>query len=286
MDGRYDWFDVEAFGDGWYQILEGDPVLPCYMYALEAGGDAILVDTGLGIGDIEAVVRDAVGPDVRVLLTHSHWDHLGAGHRFERVSIHDSERRPDGVVAIDVLSDDYDERPGQFIQEWQESGHEFPDGFDPSEYHIEPIRGVEALDPDGVVHVGDRELDIVPTPGHSPGHVAVLDRDAGICHGADIMEPGGEVYAHFQTSDIRTYQESIERLIGLRDDGAYDTLTIGHGEPLRGDELELLDDIADALERITADAAQFDVVDTPWGPRRRYRVGDVEVLAKDERSGP
>lgn len=281
MNDTSDWFDVERIGNGCYRITEGAPVLPCHMLVFRDGDDAVLVDTGLGIGDLPAVVREVAETNVRVLLTHSHWDHLGAAHRFDDVAIHDRERSDGGRVAIDVLSDEFTERPAQFTQNYLEQGHQFPTGFDPDSYAVEPVDGVHALAPGGEVVVGDRTLELVPIPGHSPGQLAVLDRVSGVCHGADVLEPGGEIFAHFGDSNLEEYRDSIDRLVDLRDEGAFDTLTTGHGDPLRGDDLSILDDVRAALDRIVEDDASFEVVETNWGPARKYAIGGIDVLAKE-----
>jgi glyoxylase-like metal-dependent hydrolase (beta-lactamase superfamily II) len=281
MNETTDWFEVERIADGCYQITEGDPVLPCHSIVFRDGDEAVLVDTGLGIGDLRAVAEDLAGTEVPVLLTHAHWDHLGAAHQFDDVSIDDRERGPGGRVAIDVLSDEFTERPGQFVRSYLDQGREFPDGFDPDSYAIEPIEGAAALAPWDEVAVGDRTLELVPIPGHSPGQLAVLDRVSGVCHGADVLEPGGEIFAHFRHSDVDEYRDTIDRLVDLREEGAFDTLTTGHGEPLRGDDLSVLDDVAVALERVADDDAPYEIVDTNWGPSRKYSIAGVTVLTVD-----
>ena len=273
------WFTVEEVADGWTQITEGDPVLPCHVMVVQDGDDALVVDSGLGIDDLAAVVEELAGTaDLPVVLTHAHWDHLGALHQFDDISVHERERGPDGRVAIDTLNEEFSVRPPQFMETCIEQGLAFPEGFDPDTYAIEPVSGVKTLEPWEEIRVGDRTLELIPVPGHSPGQLAVLDRTAGICHGGDVIEPDGEIFAHFHDSDLDDYVETMDRLIELRDEGAYDTLTSGHADPVRGDDLSLLEDIREALERVLADDAAYEVVDTDYGPKRRYEIGDIEVL--------
>ncbi|WP_411965868.1 MBL fold metallo-hydrolase [Haloferax sp. YSMS24] len=285
MNGTTDWFDVDRVADGWLQLTEGNPVLPCHSLVVEDGDDCVLVDTGLGIGDLPGMVRELTGhDDPTVLLTHSHWDHIGAAPEFADVSIHADEQTADGSVAIDVLSDEFGQRPGQFIQSCIDQGVEFPDGFDPDGYSIDPTDGVGTLEPWEEISVGDRTLELVPIPGHSPGQLAVLDRTAGICHGADVLEPGGEIFAQFQDSDVDVYRETMARLVDLRDEGAFDTLTTGHGDPLHGDELSVLDEVQDALDSVASGEIPAETVETNYGPKLQYEVGDVVVLTKTETS--
>ncbi|USZ73585.1 MBL fold metallo-hydrolase [Natronosalvus halobius] len=282
MNDTTDWFTIERIAPETHQITEGQGVLPCNTFVVDGGDEALLIDTGLGIGDLRSVVEDLVGGDVRVLLTHSHWDHLGAATQFDDVVINGRERGPDGTVSLDVLEDDYDQRPREFMADWLELGKPLPDGFDPDNYSIEPIPDVGAVDPGDTLTVGNRELELVPVPGHTPGLLAVLDRETGVCHGSDVLEPGIEIFAHFEDSNLSAYRESIDRLVSLRDEGAFDTLTIGHGDPIRDDDLSVLDHVSEALTAVANDEASYEVIETSWGPTRSATVGDVTVLTPAE----
>ncbi|GAB3031544.1 MBL fold metallo-hydrolase [Natronobiforma cellulositropha] len=280
MNATTDWFSVTDLGGGWYRVSEAEGHFPCHSYVLEDGDEALVVDTGLGVDDLRGVVEDLVGTDVRVLLTHAHWDHIGAAHQFDDVLIDERERTPDGRVSIDGLTDESVERPAQFVAGWLEAGNEFPESFDPDSYEIRPVADVEVVTPGETLRIGERELELVATPGHSPGQLAVLDREAGICHGADVLEPGGTLYAHLEHSDVSAYRETVDRLIEYREAGAFDVLTLGHGEPIRGGDLAILEDVATALAAIERDDAPFETIETHWGPTRRYDIGGIEVLTR------
>jgi glyoxylase-like metal-dependent hydrolase (beta-lactamase superfamily II) len=282
MNDTTDWFTVEEIAQDTQQITEGQGVLACNMFLIDCGDEALLIDTGLGIGDLRTMVETLVDGPVHVLLTHSHWDHLGAATQFDDVVINDRERAPDGTVSLDVLEDDYDQRPKEFIAEWLESDKDLPEGFDPDSYGIDPIPDVGAISPGETFSVGDRGFELIGIPGHTPGLLAVLDREAGVCHGSDLLEPGIDIFAHFIDSNLDAYRESIDRLRTYREDGAFDTLTIGHGEPIRGDDLSVLDDVRDALAAVADDNASFELIETSWGSTRSYSIGGIDVLTPAE----
>lgn len=281
MNGTTDWFTVDSIAEGTYQLTEGEAVLPCNTFLLDGGEEALLIDTGLGIGDLRGMVESLVDCDVRVVLTHSHWDHLGAATQFEDIVINPRERSADGTVSLDVLEDDYEQRPQEFMADWLELGEPLPDGFDPEGYTIAPVHGVGAVEPGDSISFGSREVEVVAIPGHTPGLIALLDRETGVCFASDVVEPGIEIFAHFLDSDLRAYRESIDRLIDLRDEGAFDTLTIGHGGPYTGSELSMLDDVAEALRVVTTRETPYETIDTSWGPTREYDFGAVAVLTPD-----
>ncbi|WP_411968908.1 MBL fold metallo-hydrolase [Haloferax sp. YSSS75] len=284
MNDTTDWFDVERVASGIHQITEGRGALPCNAFVVESRDtdEALVVDTALGIGDLRATVENVVGPgvDPAVLLTHSHWDHIGAAHQFDDVVIDDQERGVDGTVAIDTLTDEFVERPEQFVANWRDLGKPFPEGFDPDQYTLPPATDVAAVSGGDVLSVGDRDLELVSVPGHSPGQLAAIDTDAGVCFGADVIGIDRNIYAHFRDCDLDDYRRSVATLVDYRDDGAFDVLCSGHNDPFRGDELAILDAVYDGLEKVDSGAAESVVVDTDWGPANKYEFEEFVVLRR------
>lgn len=52
----------------------------------------MLIDSGLGVADIRAVVDDLTRLLVTVLTTHAHWDHIGGHGLFDAFAVHPAER--------------------------------------------------------------------------------------------------------------------------------------------------------------------------------------------------
>lgn len=276
MADTAEWFDVTQPRENVYRIREGAPQLPCHSYLLVGGGDALLIDTGLGIGALRGLVEDLAGSTPAVMLTHAHWDHLGAAHEFDEVFVHPSERHPDGTVSLDVFEARFAHRPGIFLDAWRDAGRDLPTGFDPESYRIRPTSTVGTVEGGDRVERAGRMLEVVEVPGHSPGQVALIDRDAGIGFGGDVLEPGGTVYAHFAGCDLAAYRESLSQLIDLRDDGAFDVLLTGHGDPMT--DLSVLDGALAALVAIDREELPYELVDTHWGRSRRYEHQGVTLL--------
>ncbi len=92
----------------------------------------------------------------------------------------------------------------------------------------EEISGdVEALD-DGDEIFG---LQVIGTPGHTPGHISVLDPVAGLLVAGDaINEEGGMVLGPNPrfSNDMTQANASVQRLA----ERAYETVVFGHGNPI------------------------------------------------------
>lgn len=284
MNDTTDWFSVERIADDTHQITEFEPVLQVNMFVIDGGDEALLIDTGVDVGDLRSVAEDLVGSNIQVLLTHSHWDHLGGAHQFDDIVINDKERDSDGTVRYDFLPGDNENRPQTFMQRWVDQGMDLPDGFDPESYDIDPVPDVGMVEPSDELIVGDKHLELIAIPGHTPGLLGVLDREADIIHISDILESEGEgefeLLAHFISSDFEAYQDSIDRLIGYRDEGAFDMMTQTHGAPIQ--DLSILDDAKYALEAVAENEVSYETQEHPLGTQRKYQVDTIIVSVRDE----
>ncbi len=179
-----------------------------------------LVDTTIG-GQADALIaaaRDAGGEIRRIALTHGHGDHVGSLDQL-------AERLGEGV---EVLMPELDARI--------HAGEKVVDGKLPGGWpKLETV-------PDVRLHAGDRvgSLEVIANPGHTPGHVALLDtRDRSLIGGDTFTTIGRpEVTSHRNlrfplaasaTWDGPTTLESARALRAL--DPA--VLVVGHGGPVR-----------------------------------------------------
>jgi glyoxylase-like metal-dependent hydrolase (beta-lactamase superfamily II) len=278
MDAADGWYDVTRLTDRSYRITEADRY---GAFLIEGASRSVLVDAGIGVGDLPGLVSRLVGTPVTLVLTHTHWDHIGAAADFEDVRVAPAELPSDGRIAIDSLSDEFTDRPARFTDRWLDAGKDFPDGVDPNEYAIEPADAT-ALSVGGTVDLGDRTLEVVPLPGHSPGHIGLLDPTTGTLYGGDVIHRDRGLYVHFQDCDIDAYVGSVGRVRELRESGRFETLATSHNDPLSGGDLSLVDDLFEGLEGIRAGERTPETVDTDWGPAHSYRVGDSEILTTTE----
>src|SRR6478735_415188 len=168
-------------------------------YILVRGGEAAIVDTGVegSADEIEAsLAKVGLGWAAvgHLVLTHHHRDHAGS--------------------AADVM----DRAP------------------DVAGYAgVEDIPVITVPRPLAAVGDGDAVfgLRIVTTPGHTAGSISVLDPASGLLVAGDAMrtDDGKPVLPPPQaTADMDEAKRSIVKLGGL----AFETLLVGHGEPLVG----------------------------------------------------
>jgi glyoxylase-like metal-dependent hydrolase (beta-lactamase superfamily II) len=147
------------------------------VYLIAEDDGLTLIDTALPRSDkaILARARELGAPIVRIVLTHAHGDHVGSLDALHAAL-------PDAEVAISardarLLAKDLAPEPG-------EPADAKPRGSYP---------GAETK-PTRLLAAGDRigSLEVVPSPGHTPGHVALLDtRDRTLIAGDAFATFGG-----------------------------------------------------------------------------------------------
>jgi glyoxylase-like metal-dependent hydrolase (beta-lactamase superfamily II) len=193
----------------WEQVVLGG----VSAYVLVRAGEAAVVDTGNpgDAGDIAATLAGlGIGwSDVsHVILTHLHRDHVGS--------------------LGDVMA-------------------EAPDaaGFAGAP-DIPSIPSPRTLTP-----VGDGDnvfgLDIIATPGHTPGSIAVHDPESSLLVAGDALQGGGGggvIGANPRfTDDMALANESVKKLSARQ----FDTVVFGHGDPVVGGASEQVAALAATL---------------------------------------
>ena len=271
------WYDVREVGPDSYAIWELDSYVA---YLVEGTERAVLVDTGVGVGDLRGLVEELTDRPVTVLLTHTHWDHIGNAAQFDDVRAHPKECAPDGSVAVDGLSDEFVHRPEQALAGWREDGVSFPDGFDPEDYRIDPVESVDPAYAGELLDLGDRHLELVALPGHTHGQLGVLDRERGVLYGADVVGSDYTLLALFEHSDLAQVRASARRTYDLYAAGAFDTLATGHLPPLTSDDLDVFVAIADGVGDVLAGRASSEPAETSYGPAREFAFPEFTVVTR------
>jgi hydroxyacylglutathione hydrolase len=164
----------------------------CYIARLEGGERGVIVDPGEEADRIIEAV-EALGIEVEaILLTHCHFDHIGAVAPVAAATgapVHCPE------IEVPVLADIMSYVP------WP--------GFGP----------FESYDADQVVSGGEHlslaglEIDVLFTPGHSPGHVTYAIPDHEVMFSGDVLFKGSVGRTDLPGGDWSTLLESIRGLV-------------------------------------------------------------------------
>jgi hydroxyacylglutathione hydrolase len=164
----------------------------CFILRREGADRGLIVDPGEEADRILHMVDElGLGIDA-ILLTHTHFDHIGAVAPVARATgapVYCPE------LEVPVLRDIM-----AFVP-WP--------GFGPYESYEadETVAGGETLDLAGM------EVEVLFTPGHSPGHVTYAIRDEGALFSGDVLFQGSVGRVDLPGGDWPTLLESIRSLV-------------------------------------------------------------------------
>jgi glyoxylase-like metal-dependent hydrolase (beta-lactamase superfamily II) len=198
-----DWFEVWEAEPGLYVIAEPRHFEDVKSYLILGNRRALLVDTGMGIGDIAEVVRDVTNLPVLVINSHAHWDHIGGNASFDEIWIHAAE------------ADDLEEgRSNAYLNRWLTPDHFLhgvPTWFEPDTYSITASRATTQLQGGEAVDLGGRSIEVLHAPGHSPGGLVFVDRAAGFLLSTDVAY-AAPPYCYGPGTDPVEYRDTLARL--------------------------------------------------------------------------
>lgn len=213
-----DWFEVRRLPHAVTMIREPHHSEDVKSYLIEGEQEIAILDTGLGVGDFVGLVASLSTKRPRVLQTHAHWDHIGASRHFDDVRVHPTEA--EGLRAGFPEARYVAAFSGELVDK-----ERLPRGFDPR-------GGLPGREPTGWledgqrIDLGGRVLEVIHTPGHSPGGVSFLDREARALFAGDVLYLG-QMYIFFPNSDPAAFRESLRRLSEVMSE--VDTIYPAHG---------------------------------------------------------
>ena len=181
-------------------------------YVVVRNGEAAVIDTGnpgseSAIGETVQALGVGWEDVAHVILTHRHRDHVGS---------------TDAVMALAAGATAY------------AGAEDIPNIISPRE----------------IVSVSDNDsvggLEIIATPGHTPGHISVFDPELSLLIAGDSMigQGGGPAGPSPQfTADILMANASVVKMAEFQ----FDSVVFGHGEPVIGGASDLVRELAGQL---------------------------------------
>lgn len=168
-----DYFAIEYIDDQTIAIGEPRYKQRNVSYLILGKSRAVLFDTGPGIRDIKAIVRGLTDLPVTAVASHLHYDHVSGLGQFDEAAILDAPQLRKQVSA----------------------GADF--AFE-GEQHLGAIEGIPAskfkvdvwLKSGGTLELGDRSLQIIATPGHTPDSLMLYDPKRKQLFTGDFIYPG------------------------------------------------------------------------------------------------
>lgn len=198
------WFTAERADSDTITISEYRHPEETHCYLLCGGERSLLIDTGLGVGDISEVTRLFAETPVIAAATHIHWDHIG-GHRFFTEFYANA-------AEIEWLRGKFP-LPAAAVRKMLAEG-DLPSEFDLDGFTIFQGEPTRLLNDGDAIELGGRTLSVLHTPGHSPGHMCFWEEERGYLFTGDLAYKG-TIFANYPSTAPDALLRSVERLAEL-----------------------------------------------------------------------
>ena len=151
---------------------------------------ALLIDSGMMVHNARDLAKEKTDLPLELLNTHADMDHVGSNVQFEAFYMHPSEE-----------------------ENYRRGGREG---------RLIPINEGDRLD------LGERVLEIIHLPGHTPGSIAVVDTKHRVLISGDPIQENGRIFMFGPQRNMRDYIVSLGALEKHFD--AFDEIWPSHGK--------------------------------------------------------
>ena len=179
-------------------------------YLVVGKNKALIIDTMNGYVNVKELAESLTDLPLVVVNTHGHFDHIYGNIYFDKVLIHPAD------IELAVKNFAYPE----FSEEINKMG------LKPAEF--------EVVNDGDIIDLGELELEVYETPGHTPGGIVLLDRkDRILFTGDSIIE---QTWMQMEESlPMEVFLKSLNRLQSIRKD--FDYILTGHSRNIEDGSL-------------------------------------------------
>lgn len=176
----------------------------CNIWHVRGRDRDMLVDSGMGVVSLREQVPRLTEKPCLAVASHTHFDHIGAHHEFSERIVHSAEQEllahptRENTLADPYVSDDiFTALP--------------PTPYQSTEYAVRSAPATKTVEDGDVIDLGNRVFEVIHTPGHSPGGIALWEAATGTLFSGDIVYDGPLIEDSYH-SDPVDYVESMRRL--------------------------------------------------------------------------
>ncbi|MBT5074393.1 MAG: MBL fold metallo-hydrolase [Kordiimonadaceae bacterium] len=265
IDAGQNWYETYIIAENTYAISAPNHWQGTISYLLLGSDKALLVDTGMGIGNIKKTVDAITTLPVIVINSHSHYDHVSNNHHFETIYGRDLAFTEKNSSGHPKATWDNAIQPSAIKKN-------LPDSFSFENYQSKPFEINKYVEDGEIIDLGGREVEIIFTPGHTPDSMLFFDRELGLLMTGDTFFPS-TLWAHRADADFKNYLDSAQRMAAMQGQVKY--ILPGHGRTMVSPTF--LTKLRDAFLSMRDPNTPY----TKGEDRRRYEFDGFAALVKD-----
>ncbi len=198
------WFFVQKINPYLYAIAEFEHWEKVISYLLVGKTKSVLIDTGMGYKPIIKIVRQITDKPVLVLLTHSHWDHIGSVQEFNDVLIYDDKFEKSSLEKGFKSSAKPKLRNSKYYNK----------PFKPKVYNVPGCTNYGVFHDGDIISLDSYKIKIIHSPGHTPGSTCFFLTDHNLLFTGDVLY-SGPLYLHLPESNFSDFLETIDNLSNI-----------------------------------------------------------------------
>ena len=204
-----DWYRIRPQSDGitWIDEPHIHEFYRCNIWHVRGRDRDMLVDSGMGVVSLRQWVPLVSERPLDAVASHTHFDHIGCHHEFDCRLCHAAEAelmatptRENTLASIYVADAMFSTMP--------------PQPYASETYGVKSATATRLLNDRDIIDLGDRHFEVIHTPGHSPGGIALWEAETGTLFSGDILYDGELVEQNYH-SNAADYYASMTRLVDL-----------------------------------------------------------------------
>ncbi len=204
-----DWYRIRRQNDGvtWIDEPHIHEFYRCNIWHVRGRDRDMMVDSGMGVVPLRQHIPLLSERPLDAVASHTHFDHIGAHHEFPCRLCHAAEAddlanptRTNTLADPYVTDDIFTLLP--------------PEPYHSTTYAVKSAPATRLLHDDDVIDLGDRHFQVIHTPGHSPGGIALWEVATQILFSGDIVYDGPLIEDTYH-ANAADYLASMERLYDL-----------------------------------------------------------------------
>ncbi|ESR24852.1 MBL fold metallo-hydrolase [Lutibaculum baratangense] len=200
------WYETRRVADDVTYI--GEPHIlefyRCNIWHVRGRDRDMLVDSGMGVVSLRQHVPLVTERPLTAVASHTHFDHIGCHHEFDERCVHEAE--------ADLLAHP---TRGNTLADPYVTDEIFtalpPEPYVSASYAVKAAPATRILRDGDVIDLGDRHFEVIHTPGHSPGGIALYEKATGILFSGDIVYDGPLIEDTYH-ANAADYVSSMKRL--------------------------------------------------------------------------
>lgn len=203
------WWRQQGMGDG-VTLIDEPAILPfyrCNVWHVRGRDGDMLVDSGMGVVPLRRNVALVTERPLQAVASHTHFDHVGCHHEFDCRLCHAAEAH---LLRAPTRANTFADR---YVTDAIFTTLP-PAPYRSETYAVKAAPATRILWDGDIVDLGDRHFEVIHTPGHSPGGIALWEAATGILFSGDIVYDG-ELIEGTSGTEQRQYRASMARLLAL-----------------------------------------------------------------------